>query len=97
MRRSAFSSRASAERVNDESTPDDLRTHCGVVVERGPRATAICVRDMVKRNPRATDCDRSCLGTCDRLKASQTLKLYHSNRKAEKNAGRICNDQRANC
>ena len=32
-----------------EITPDDLRAHCGAIVERGAPATAIHVRDIVKQ------------------------------------------------
>jgi len=32
-----------------EITPDDLRTHCGAIVDRGAPATAIHVRDSVKQ------------------------------------------------
>jgi integrase len=36
-------------RLLTEITPDDLRAHCGAIVERGAPATAIHVRDIVKQ------------------------------------------------
>ncbi len=36
-------------RLLTEITPDDLRTHCGKIVERGAPATAIHVRDILKQ------------------------------------------------
>lgn len=36
-------------RLLTEITPDDLRTHCGKIVERGAPATAIQVRDILKQ------------------------------------------------
>ena len=36
-------------RLLTEVTPDDLRAHCGGIVERGAPATAIHVRDILKQ------------------------------------------------
>lgn len=36
-------------RLLTEITPDDLRAHCGAIVDRGAPATAIHVRDIVKQ------------------------------------------------
>ena len=36
-------------RLLTEITPDDLRAHCGAIVERGAPATAIHVRDILKQ------------------------------------------------
>jgi integrase len=36
-------------RLLTEITPDDLRAHCGSMVERGAPATAIHVRDLLKQ------------------------------------------------
>jgi hypothetical protein len=36
-------------RLLTEILPDDLRSHCGKIVERGAPATAIHVRDIVKQ------------------------------------------------
>ena len=38
-----------ATRLLTEITPDDLRAHCGAIVDRGAPATAIHVRDIVKQ------------------------------------------------
>jgi integrase len=52
MRRSIFEREllpAWRNRLLMEITPDDLRAHCGAIVERGAPATAIHVRDIVKQ------------------------------------------------
>jgi integrase len=37
------------KRLLTEITPDDIRAHCGTIVERGAPATAIHIRDIVKQ------------------------------------------------
>jgi hypothetical protein len=37
------------KRLLTEITPDDIRAHCGTIVERGAPATAIHMRDIVKQ------------------------------------------------
>lgn len=52
MRRSIFEREllpAWRNRLLTEISPDDLRSHCGGIVERGAPATAIHVRDIVKQ------------------------------------------------
>ena len=52
MRRSIFERELLPKwrsRLLTEITPDDLRAHCGAIVERGAPATAIHVRDIVKQ------------------------------------------------
>lgn len=52
MRRSIFEREllpAWRNRLLAEITPDDLRAHCGSIVERGAPATAIHVRDILKQ------------------------------------------------
>jgi integrase len=52
MRRSIFERELLSvwrNRLLTEITPDDLRAHCGAIVERGAPATAIHVRDIVKQ------------------------------------------------
>ena len=52
MRRSIFEREllpAWRNRLLTEITPDDLRAHCGAIVDRGAPATAIHVRDIVKQ------------------------------------------------
>jgi len=52
MRRTIFEREllpAWRKRLLTEITPDDLRTHCGAIVERGAPATALHVRDIVKQ------------------------------------------------
>src|SRR5579871_325516 len=52
MRRSIFERELLPKwrtRLLTEITPDDLRSHCGAIVERGAPATAIHVRDIVKQ------------------------------------------------
>ena len=52
MRRAIFEREllpAWRNRLLTEITPDDLRAHCGAIVERGAPATAIHVRDIVKQ------------------------------------------------
>jgi len=52
MRRSIFEREllpAWRNRLLTEISPDDLRSHCGAIVDRGAPATAIHVRDIVKQ------------------------------------------------
>jgi integrase len=52
MRRAIFEREllpAWRKRLLTEITPDDLRAHCGAIVERGAPATALHVRDIVKQ------------------------------------------------
>ena len=52
MRRSIFERELLPKwrnRLLTEITPDDLRAHCGAIVERGAPATAIHVRDILKQ------------------------------------------------
>jgi integrase len=52
MRRSIFERELLPKwrnRLLHEITPDDLRTHCALIVERGAPATAIHVRDILKQ------------------------------------------------
>ena len=52
MRRSIFERELMPvwrNRLLTEITPDDLRSHCGKIVERGAPATAIHVRDILKQ------------------------------------------------
>jgi integrase len=52
MRRSVFERELLPiwrKRLLNEITPDDLRTHCAAIVERGAPATAIHVRDILKQ------------------------------------------------
>src|SRR5215468_4450359 len=52
MRRAIFEREmlpAWRNRLLTEITPDDLRAHCGAIVERGAPATAIHVREIVKQ------------------------------------------------
>jgi integrase len=52
MRRSIFERELLPKwrsRLLTEITPDDLRAHCGTIVDRGAPATAIHVRDIVKQ------------------------------------------------
>src|SRR5271169_4115458 len=52
MRRSIFERELLSRwrnRLLTEITPDDLRAHCGAIVDRGAPATAIHVRDIVKQ------------------------------------------------
>lgn len=52
MRRSIFNREVLPEwrnRLLNEITPNDLRTHCATIVDRGAPATAIHVRDIVKQ------------------------------------------------
>jgi len=52
MRRAIFEREllpAWRKRLLTEITPDDLRAHCGAIVDRGAPATALHVRDIVKQ------------------------------------------------
>jgi len=52
MRRTIFAREllpAWRKRLLTEITPDDLRAHCGAIVERGAPATALHVRDILKQ------------------------------------------------